>query len=63
MSRVCSLQSHSVVLITDTDLQYYRRRELVLRIGLFNGIAPALSGACEWPSKIETARQLMTSRA
>ncbi|TEB32345.1 MFS general substrate transporter [Coprinellus micaceus] len=25
--------------------RYYRRRELVLRIGLFNGIAPALSGA------------------
>ncbi|KAJ2917847.1 hypothetical protein MD484_g2542, partial [Candolleomyces efflorescens] len=25
--------------------QYYRRKELVLRIGLFNGIAPALSGA------------------
>ncbi|KAF5332795.1 hypothetical protein D9611_005179 [Ephemerocybe angulata] len=25
--------------------RYYRRKELVLRIGLFNGIAPALSGA------------------
>jgi len=47
MSRVCDLVRASFSLILIYFRQYYRRHELVFRVGVFFGCAPPLAGACE----------------
>ena len=36
--------------------QYYRRSELVMRIGVFVGLAPTLAGACKFEREEARAR-------